>query len=230
MSRVWIVCKKIFSLALIFNALTTIACAVGIMAGGYLFYPDWKPFDPYLFDRNVFWIIIAAAAINIFPSALLGRGLHTGRFLFHHYFYGVLVLVSAVVYITAFTPLSVVSVFLVYNTSVAVNAGKFFLMGGLTLLIDDLPDVSKRVESALNWMKAGAYRMRKLIVAAQIVTGAFSLYLFAAICVAMTQVPQWVTLANFILIFTVLITGVTSFIFVKSKAWSSIMNNQENKH
>ncbi len=227
MSRVWIICKKIFSLTLIFNALLTIACAVSILSSVYWIYPGWKPFSPYLIDGNVFWIVIVAAALNVFPSALLGRKLHTGRFLFHHYVYGFLVLAVATIYVTFFTPVSVGTIFLVNNTATSVNAGRFLLLGGLTLVLDDLSDVSKQVEIILNRMKTGAFRIRKLITAIQIGTGAISLYLFVAVCAAMIQVPDWVTLANFILILTTLTTAVTSVIFVKRKTWNNIMNKTE---
>jgi hypothetical protein len=230
MSRVWIFCKKTFSLALIFNALLTIACAVGLLGGFYWFFPGWKPFHPYLFDGNVLWIVIAAAALNIFPSALIGRHLKTGRFLFHHYVYGFLVLAFAAVYVIAFTPVPLATIFLVNNTSVPVNAGRFFLLGGFTLVLDDLPDVSKRIESALNRLKVKAHRGEKFIAAAQLFTGAASLGLFGALCLGMSQVARWVTPANFILIFTVLITGVTSLVFVKRRAWLNITAaNQEEK-
>jgi len=220
-----------FSLTLVFNALLTIACCVGILAGFYWYYSGWNPFAPYLVNGNLLWFAIAAAAINIFPSALLGRKLHTGRFLFHHYFYGFLVMASAVIYVVLFTSVPLTTIFLVNNTSPEVNVGRFFLLGGLTLLLDDLPDVSKRIESGLNHIKAGANRMRKVIVAAQVVTGAFSLYIFAAVCAAMLTIPEWVTPANLILVFTVLITGVTAFIFVKRKAWNNlIVNGEENSH
>jgi hypothetical protein len=231
MGRAWILCKKMFSLTLVFNALLTIACCVGIIAGFYWHYPDWKPFWPYLIHGNVFWVVIAAAAINIFPSALLGRKLHTGRFLFHHYFYGFLVMIFAVIYVALFTSVPLTTIFLVNDTSVEVNVGRFFLLGGLTLFLDDLPDVSKHIELGLNKIKAGAHRLQKVILAAQIVTGAFSLYLFAAISVAVSQVPQYVTIANLLLIFSSLVTGVTSMIFVKRKVWCKIMGDcEENKH
>ena len=51
--KVWIILKKIFSLALIFNALITIAVVVGILFGFYRAYPDWKPFCAIL-DRREF--------------------------------------------------------------------------------------------------------------------------------------------------------------------------------
>jgi len=222
MGRVWILCKKTFSLTLVFNALLTIACSVGILAGFYGYYKDWKPFSPYLFSGNVFWVAIIAAAINVFPSALIGRKLHTGRFLFHHYFYGFLVLAFAGVYIVIFTPVSLSTIFLVNNTSVAVNAGRFLLLGGFTLLLDDLPDVSKRIEIGLNWLKAKILRGKKIIVTVQVVVSAISLYMFGALCFAMLQVPEWITLANLILISSVFITSVTSIIFVKNRVWHSV--------
>ena len=222
MGRAWIICKKTFSISLVFNALLTIACCVGIIAGFFFYFPDWKPFSPYLLDGNVFWFVIAAAVINVFPSALLGRKLHTGRFLFHHYFYGILVIAFSAVYVVLFSPVPLHTLFFVNNTSAEVNVGRFFLLGGLALLLDDLPDLSKRVEAGLNWLKGKADRAKKFIVVAQAVTGAFSLYLFAAVSVGMVYEPQWVTAANILLVATTLVTGVTSFIFVKRKVWHGI--------
>jgi hypothetical protein len=222
MGRAWILCKKIFSLALVFNALLTIACAAGIIAGFYWFFPDWQPFYPYLYSGVVFWIVIAAAAINIFPSALLGRKLHTGRFLFHHYFYGFLVLICASFYVITFTPVPLGTIFLINNTSMEVNTGRFFLLGGLTLVLDDLPDVSRRIESGLNWLKTKVLKGTGLLIVAQAITGIGSFYLSAAILYAMMNVPEWITIANFILLFTVLVTGLTSFVFVRKRVWRNI--------
>jgi hypothetical protein len=132
MGKLWVIIKKIFSVSLVFNALLTIGCVSGILAGFYWYYNNWHPFSPYLISGNLFWLAIAAAIINIFPSAGLGRSLHTGRFLFHHYFYGFTVLVCAVVYIVFFTPISLLTIFLVNDTSIQVNVGRFFILGGLT--------------------------------------------------------------------------------------------------
>ncbi len=222
MGRAWVLCKKLFSLTLVFNALLTIACCVGILAGFYWYYNGWQPFAPWLPNGNLLWIAIAAAAINIYPAAMLGRKLHTGRFLFHHYFYGFLVMASAVAFVVIALPQYLLTIFLVNDPTPMVNVGRFFLLGGLTLLLDDLPDVSTWLESRLNGMKKGAYRMREAIVAAQIVMGAFSVYLSFAVLAAMAQIPEWVTAANFILFLTTLITGVTAFIFVKRKAWQNL--------
>ena len=94
----------------------------------YRAFPYWQPYSPYLINGSVFFLVIIAATVNIFPSASLGRTLHTGRFLFHHYVYGFLVLLFSVVFVMAFTSVSLLSLFLVYNESVAVNAGKFLCL------------------------------------------------------------------------------------------------------
>ncbi|MCW4002561.1 MAG: hypothetical protein NWE95_01415 [Candidatus Bathyarchaeota archaeon] len=217
-----VLAKKIFSVSLVFNALLTIGCTIGILAGYYWYYHDWQPFSPFLVSGALFWVAIAAAAINIFPSAGIGRALHTGRFLFHHYLYGLLVLVCAAFYVVFFTPVSLLTLFFVDNTSVAVNVGRFFVLGGFTLLLDDLPDVHTSVESALNWLKAKVLQAGRFISLIQLVCGAVSFYIFVAITIGMYYNPQWVTLANFILIGTLFITSLTSFIFVKKRVWLKI--------
>ena len=69
------------------------AAIAGILYGFYHAWPWWKPYSPYLISGNLFLLVAAAAVINIFPSARIGRALHTGRLWFHHYVYGFFVLV-----------------------------------------------------------------------------------------------------------------------------------------
>jgi hypothetical protein len=123
-----------------------------------------------------------------------------------------------------FTSVSLLSIFLVNNTSLAVNAGRFFILGGFTLVLDDLPDVHKRVGSALNWLKAKVERGGKVVTAVQFLTGAASFYIFIAVTIAVALNPQSVTIANLLLIGTLFITSVTSFIFVKIRVWLNIAN------
>jgi hypothetical protein len=222
MGQCWVLGKKIFSVSLVFNALLTMGCAVGILSCFYWFFHDWHPFSPYLVNANLFWIAIMGAVINIFPSASIGRALHTGRLLFHHYLYGFLVLLFSAVYVVAFTPVSLLEIFFVNNTTVAVNVGRFFILGGGALLLDDLPDVHEKVESSLNWLKSKAKQGGKIISLVQLLCGVVSLYIFVAICIAMVQNPQWVTIANSLLIGSVFITSVTSIIFVKRRVWLKI--------
>ena len=67
-----------------------------------------------------------------------------------------MVLVCAVIYIVFFTPISLLTIFLVNDTSVQVNVGRFFILGGLTLVLDDLPDVHTKLDLGLNWLKNAA--------------------------------------------------------------------------
>ncbi len=220
-TSVEVVLKKTFSLALIFNALSTIAGIAGILYGYYLAYPNWKPFAPYLLDGNLFWLAMAAAVINIFPSASIGRALHTGRFLFHHYVYGFLVLLSSSLFVAFFTSVSLISLFLITTSDLAVNLGRFFILAGLTLLLDDLPDVSERIETSLNWVKSRACQARKVLHALQLFTGLISLYILVSISIWTAQNPTRFFFNSF-LIGTLLVTSITSFALVQRKEWLKI--------
>jgi hypothetical protein len=221
----WIIVKKIFSVTLVFNALVSVGCAVGILSGFYWRYQNWHPFSPYLVSAGIFWVLIAAAVINIFPSAGLGRSLHTGRLFFHHYFYGFLVLIFTSLYIVFFTPVSIFTIFIVNSTSIDVNAGRTLLLGGLALVLDDLPDVHGKIDSFLNRLKVKAGEWSRLISALHIVTGALTFYIFVAISLAMLYNSSIVTLANLIVLVSSFITGVTSFIFIKRSVWHKISAN-----
>lgn len=220
--------KKTFSLSLIFNALITLGCVAGILLGFYRAYPDWKAFSPYLIDGNLFWLAIAAALINIFPSASIGRALHTGRFLFHHYVYGAFVLVASSVLIAAFASVPLLSLFFVDDSSIEINAGRVVILAGLTLFLDDLPDCSKRVETGLNWLKSKAYKARKAIHVLQFLTGGISFYCAVSVTLCTLQYGGRI-LPNSILIVTLFLTSLTSFALVKRKAWLKITLPPERK-
>jgi len=217
-TSVGVIAKKIFSLSLIFNSLISFACVAGIIFGYYQVYPRWQPYAPYLLDGTLFWIVLAAALINIFPSASLGRTLHTGRFLFHHYVYGFFVLLSTAFLVTAFTSFSVFNLFFIDNSTVEVNTARVFVLAGLTLFLDDLPDVSRKVESLLNGIKAKAYHVRKALHVFQLFTGLVCLYACISIILWTTQTGERAA-PNTILTGTLLITSLTSFALVKKKVW-----------
>ncbi len=215
------VLKKTFSIALIFNSLISIATVAGIIYGYYNAYPNWQPYSPFLLNGNLFWLALAAAVINIFPSAAIGRALHTGRFLFHHYVYGFFVIASSSAFVMVFTPIPLLNLFFVDNNTVAVNAGRVFLLAGLAMFLDDLPDVSKHVESSLNWIKTRACQMRMTLHISQLITGIFALYCSLSILFA-TLHESTRALPNSFVIVSLFITSITSFSLVKHKAWLNI--------
>ncbi len=218
---IFVYLKKIFSLTLILNSFITLAALTGILYGFYHAWPWWKPYTPYLISGNLFLMAAIAAIINIFPSASIGRCLHTGRLFFHHYVYGFFVLIFSAIYVVTFTSVSLVTLFLVNTGNIAVNAGRFFVLTGATLFLDDLPDVSKRVESALNKLKSQAYRVRKAFHVLQLITGVVTLYIFLAILLFSIQHLE-VNIANFLTMGTLIVTSFTSFACVKRKTWLKI--------
>jgi hypothetical protein len=225
---VFVYVKKIFSLTLILNAFITLTAIAGILYGFYFAWPGWKPYTPWLVSGNLFLVAAIAALINIFPSASIGRCLHTGRLWFHHYVYGFFVLMFSTIYVMVFTSVSLVSLFVVNTGSIPINAGRFFVLTGATLFLDDLPDVSKRIESTLNKIKSQACRVRKGFHVFQLITGAVTLYIFLAI-LAFSVYHLEVNSANFLTMGTLLVTSITSFACVKRKAWLKITPPQPNQ-
>jgi len=217
--KIWVLVKKIFSLTLMLNAFITLAAISGILYGFY--FHHWRSYSPYLIDGNLFLLAAAAALINVFPSASIGRCLHTGRLWFHHYVYGFFVLTTSSICIIAFTSLSLITLFIVNSSNIAINTGRFFVLTGLVLFLDDLPDVSKRIESALNKVKSKAYQVKKAIHVAQLVSGLVTFYVFLTIALSSIEHHAY-TVSNFLTMGTLLITSVTALAFVRRKAWLKI--------
>jgi hypothetical protein len=85
--------------------------------------------------------VLINGALNIYPSILLGKPLHTGRLLFHHYVYGFMVMLIAFGFVLLVAPHESFNLFFVYDTSVTVNVGRLFILIGATIFIDDISDV-----------------------------------------------------------------------------------------
>ena len=220
-TNILVVITKIFSLALVLNSLVTLACIAQIMFNYWHSFPYWQPYAPYLINGSVIFLVVVAAIVNIFPSANIGRGLHIRRFLFHHYFYGFITILFGAILIVVFTSVSLVNFFLIWSSNLTVNAGRFFVLAGLALFLDDLPDVSNRVKSALVRLKFKAYEGRKLIHLLQLIAGLSSTYAFIAVSLWATKNLSWAFPASF-MIGTFLVTSLTSLVFVKRKAWLKV--------
>ncbi len=130
-------------------------------------------------------------------------------------------LTTRAIFIVTFTSVPLDKLFIVNSANVAVNAGRFFFLTGLTLFLDDLPDVSKHIESALNKVKSKAYQIRKIIHATQLISGIVTFYVFVTI--ALSSIDHNVfTISNFLTMGTLLVTSISAVLFVKRKAWLRI--------
>ncbi len=218
-SAVHVYGKKFFSLALIFNALLSIVCAIGILTGFYA--AHWRLYKPYLIDGTFFWAIILTAIVNIFPATNLGR-VKTGRLWFHHYVYGFVVLISSSILVLTLTSISFVALFTTNITDLNINVGRFFILGGLTLVLDDLADVSRVTRFFLRVANKVAYHGRRILHIAQCIMGVVSFYIFLSVTLWLIQNPGGSTLANGIMGGTVLVTSLTSFGSVYRKIWLNL--------
>ncbi len=219
--------KKLFSLSLIFNALVSITYAAGLLTGFYV--AHWALYPPFVLNGNLFWLAVAASLLNIFPAAYFGQ-VKTGRLWFHHYVYGFIVLVLSVVPLMLFTSVSLIALFTSNITDMTLNVGKFFVLGGMALVLDDLPDVHHTMQSTVTWLKSKAHRIRKTVHALQLVLGLATLYLFLAVTAYMVVNPQWATPANCILAGTFFVTSLTSFAAVKRKVWLNLDTKSPEPH
>jgi hypothetical protein len=219
--------RKIVSVVILYNALVTITCAAGLLWGFYV--ENWKLYPPYLLNGNLFWLVIAAAIINIFPATYMGK-VHTGRLWFHHYVYGFITMVASLIYIAFFTPVSLLTAFFVNTTNLSVNVGRFFFLGGLTLFLDDLPDVHRLAGHGLKWLKLKACQIRNVLHGVQLAMGFVAIAFFLIVSLSISAEPQWITPANFIQMGTLLATAFTSFGSVKMKIWCNLDNREEDSH
>ncbi len=215
-SRAVVYGKKLLSLSLIFNSLLSIAYAVGLLSGYYN--SGWTLYVPYLVDGALFWLLILTSILNIFPSAIVGQ-VKTGRLWFHHYVYGFLVLALALAYLTLDSPVSLLNLFTTNTTSIVVNVGRFFVLGGTTLILDDLPDVSRVSKRLLCFLKSKAYRVRRIMHVMQYIMSFVTAYLLMAVILYIARNPESATIANLIFSATLLVTSLVSMGIAKSKTW-----------
>ena len=216
--------RKLFSITLIFNSLVTIAYAIGLLTGFYV--DNWLLYPPFLLDGNLLWLAIVASIINIFPSAHVGK-VKTGRLWFHHYVYGFFIWFASAAMIMLFTSVSIISLFTSNITDLPINVGRFFILSGMALVLDDLPDVSRVTAGALSWLKARAYQGRKVIHAVQFLMGGICLYFAASVILWMVINPSQLTVANVIFAGTLIVSSAMSFMSVKRKIWLRMSPEKE---
>lgn len=213
--------KKIFSLALTFNALLTIYSSAGILVGYYQSQQNWRPFSPYLFDGVLFWIAILASLLNIFPAIIVGK-VQTGRLWFHHYIWGFAVLLLAVLSMVAYSlsnHVSLLTPYLKITRDTTINVLRFFVLGGFALVLDDFTDISTGLKSSLGALRQKVVKVHRLMHAFQALLGILTLYVFSSVTVWIAQSSQRFTPAYVILSGSLLVTALTSFASAARKMW-----------
>jgi hypothetical protein len=215
---VWAYGKKSLSWVLTFNCLLSILLVIGLLSGFYA--AQWKLYQPYLLNANLFWAVMLTSIMNFFPTANLGH-VKVRRLGFHHFIYGLAILTASVVLIM-FMSVPLMNLFKLYVRDVEFNVGRLFILVGLTLIIDDFADVSHMTTKALRFVKSKIYQNRKMIHAVQCLLFCITLYISICVTIWLTQNPRAVNLPNLTIDGTLLVTSLTAFGSVDKKIWLRI--------
>ncbi|MBS7615184.1 hypothetical protein KEJ18_05580 [Candidatus Bathyarchaeota archaeon] len=223
--------KKTLSLALIFNSLISLTFVISNLVSSYLSINGEQQYWSFLIGNSVFLFVFIASILNILPAKILGK-VELGRIWFHHYVYGFLASSVSFTLMAFFAP-TYVLVFLIPSLCFQatglqmflIYSALFFVYGGLTLVIDDIRDVSERLDKILDKLKIRAYKSSKILqkmhLISCLVTVCVSLSLYASIMEKNMQSDMW-TIQNISTTFfatSLLITGLWGLRAIKAKYW-----------
>ena len=210
--------KKTLSWLLTFNCLLTIVLAIGLLAGFYT--AGWKLYQPYLLNANLLWATLLTAIMNFFPTVNFGQ-VKVLRLKFHHFIYGLAIFAASTVFIL-FMSFSLLSLFTVNVANINFNVGRIFILVGLTLIIDDFPDISNITTRGLRFIKSKTYQRRRIIHALQCILFCITLFVFLCIAVWLIQTPGGRNLKNLTMDGSLLVTSLTALGSVGKKTWLRI--------
>ncbi|MBS7656710.1 hypothetical protein KEJ33_02155 [Candidatus Bathyarchaeota archaeon] len=223
--------RKILSLALIFNSLLSLTFVISNLASSYPVTAGEKQYWSYLIGNSVFLFVFITSILNILTAKLLGK-VELGRIWFHHYVYGFLASSVSFTLMAIFAP-TYILVFLIPSLGFQaaglqmflIYSGLFFVYGGLTLVIDDVRDVSVRLGRVLDKLKIQAYKssraLQKIHLISSLATVCISLSLYTSLMEKIMQSELW-TVQNVIISFfatSLLITALWGLRAIKAKYW-----------
>jgi len=87
-----------------------------------------------------------------------------------------------------------------------------------------------RIEKGLNWMKCKAGQCRHILHYMQIVTGVAALYCAVSVVLSTILQDPSRALANSFTVVTLVVTGITSLVLAKRRAWLKITPPEQSKH
>lgn len=162
--------KKAVSLTLIFNSVASLLSSIGVLCGIYVGVSFIFIYNPRSLESLPLFFVAATSILNIAPAKAIGR-VNLRRIMFHHYVYGLLS-------IAAYFALCIAHLFLadIFSLGKYQAYASLFLYWGLTLTIDDLADVSPRIEHLLNLIGNRVRRAGWLIQKVHLLSSLISAY------------------------------------------------------
>jgi len=179
--------RKILCLAVIFNSIVSMLLAGNLL---YVFYTNrlmQHPYWPYLLDGSLLWFVIAASLLNIVTAKILGN-VDLKRIKFHHYFYGFIASTISFIFMTLFAPtylFTLLMPMLISNAcssaTMPISAAFLLLYGGMTLIIDDIQDISLKLGRAFNNLKKKLHGFGRPLETFHLFSSALSTYVTLSI-------------------------------------------------
>ena len=228
------VAKKTLGLSLIFNSIVVIISILNILFTYYRSGFSWKPYSPYLLDSSLYWLAAATALLNIAPAKLIGK-VKMKRLVFHHYVYGFIAILTATFLIAVFAPTYILIVLMPSSFQtrgfpiIPIYFSLCFVYGGLTLIIDDIYDVSFRLANLFDGIRVKISKRSGLLQKAHLLASSVSVYL--SFCSLFWYVKNffWLkyvpvqNLAHIIFMSNLFISSLWGLKIIKGKIWLSML-------
>jgi len=174
---------------------------------------------------------MAGSFLNVVTAKVVGN-VNLRRIRFHHYFYGFITVIISLALIMmlapAHLPILLMPILLpsVYSlTSIPISMAFLLTYGGITLVIDDIQDLSVRIRRSLNllWRRAlkfkselEALHLCGCVSSAYMMLSMLSRFFMDKLCLIETVIPK-VSIKIFIL--NLLITSLWQFEIIKRRFW-----------
>ena len=160
--------RKIISLFIMFNSLVSVISSLSIVYSVFAGYASNSVYKPYLFSTFLLISLTLTGALNIVPARIMGR-VNIRRFLFHHYVYGFIAL------LISFT-VALLSPLPFYNLAYLA-----MLYLSITLILDDISDISPKIRNFLDNLKARVSGLSGVIMQIHMVSSVIAAYVTSSI-------------------------------------------------
>jgi len=223
--------RKILCLCVIFNSLLTILFSGDLLYALYIYRPKWHMEPLHILNYSFLLLIIAGSFLNVVTAKVIGN-VNLRRFRFHHYFYGFIIVIVSLALIIMLAPahlsILLMPIFLpsVYSpASIPISMAFLLTYGGITLVVDDIQDLSVKIRRSLNllWRKAlkfkgklEALHLCSCISSTYMMLGMLSRFFMDKLYLIETVIPK-ISIKIFIL--NLLITCLWELEIIKKRFW-----------
>ena len=223
--------RKIVCLCVIFNSILTILFSGDLLYALYIRRLKWHAGPLHILNYSSLLLIMVGSFLNIVTAKIIGN-VNLRRVRFHHYFYGFLMMIVSLALIMMLAP-AYLSILLmpillpsVYSlTPIPISMAFLLTYGGITLVIDDIQDLSMRIRRSLNLLWRRALKFKSKLEALHLCSCISSAYMLLSmllrffidkLCLIETVIPK-VSIKIFIL--NLFVTSLWGLEIIKRRFW-----------